>query len=533
MDALRTLVLPKFDPVKKSGNGFMVKCPVHDDGSASLSLSVGQEHPVVMFCHAGCTSQDILAAIGLTWEDITKPREQVDDRFTQPRRSGRAYTAGSYVGQYDYTDEAGQLLYQVLRTADKKFRQRRPDPDKPGDWLWSLGNTRRVPYRLPELIEAVKKGEVVYLAEGEKDVENLRKQGFAASCNSGGAGKWLPEFAEHLREAVVIICADKDTPGQAHARQVRDSLLAVDATVEIVEGKVGKDVSDHLAAGLGLEEMEITWTNDAPEKVDLAPDLWEFLATEDPPYQWIVEDLIERGDRLMLTGYEGLGKSQLARQMAVTMAGGVHPFLHHKSIPPVRVLIIDCENSERQSRRKFRQIATVSTKYGSEPAPGMLRLIHKPKGIDLTKPDTAEWLMERVAAHKPDVLFIGPFYRLTNLDIREETAARQVVAILDAARVEADCALIIEAHAGHGEQGKGRSVRPVGSSLLLRWPEFGFGIAPSQDPPPGKPVMDVEIRHWRGQRDIRQWPSYLTWGDPGDWPWKPSLGPTKHGMPVK
>lgn len=530
MSALTELVLPKFDTVRRSGGGYMVRCPVHEDGSASLSLSVGKEHPVLIHCHAGCRPDDIIAALNLSWDDLTKPREQTDDRIIrQPRQAGAPHVPPGVVATYDYTDEHGALLFQVLRTADKKFRQRRPDPAAAGKWLWSLGDTRRVLYRLPELMQAVRDGEIVYVTEGEKDAENLRRQGFAATCNSGGAGKWRPDYAEFLREAVVVICADKDEPGQAHARQVRDALLEVGATVEIAEAKIGKDVSDHLAAGLGLEEMETTWTNDAPAKVDLAPDLWEFLAVEDPPYSWVVEDLIERGDRLLLTGYEGLGKSQISRQMAVTMAGGVHPFLHHKSIPPVRVLIIDCENSERQSRRKFRQIAAVSTRRDCRPAPGMLRLIHKPKGIDLTRPDTAEWLMERVAAHKPDVLFIGPFYRLTNLDIKEEAAARQVVAVLDAARTEADCALIIEAHSPHGEHGKGRSVRPVGSSLLLRWPEFGFGIAPSKDPEPGQPVMDVEIRHWRGQRDIRTWPAYLTWGDPDDWPWKPTLGPTRLG----
>ena len=143
--------------------------------------------------------------------------------------------------------------------------------------------------------------------------------------------------------------------------------------------------------------------------------------------------------------------------------------------------------------------------------------------MDITvsqRPDDAAWLLERVTAHKPDLLFIGPFYRLHAGNINEESAARHTVNILDQARTSANCAMVIEAHAGHGEQGKNRSVRPVGSSLLLRWPEFGFGIAPAYEPEPGEPCKTVDVKAWRGARDQRDWPVRLTWGAEGEWPWK-------------
>jgi hypothetical protein len=536
MSALRELVLPKLDGVKpSSGGGYMARCPVHEDGSASLSLGIGQEHPVVFHCHAGCRPDDILSALNLSWDDLTKPRDQVDDRFSQPRRNSKPFGSGGFVARYEYRDEHGQLLFEVCRTADKKFRQRKPDPAKPGDYVWSLGDTRRVLYRLPELIEAVKNGEVIYLAEGEKDVENICKQGFAASCNSGGAGKWRPEYTEFLREAVVIICADKDDPGQAHARQVRDALLEVGATVEIVEAKVGKDVSDHLAAGLGLEEMETTWTLEQPARVTLAPDLQDFLATEDEPYDWLVEGLLERGDRVILTGFEGLGKSVLSRQMAICIAAGVHPFKHAINIPARRVLVIDCENSDKQNRRKYRELYKVCKDQGHDVKRGNFRIIHRVDGVDLTNRQDAEWLMERATAHQPDLLVIGPFYRLHNANMNEEGPARAAVAVLDKVRAAVNCALLIEAHAGHGEQGIKRSVRPTGSSLLLRWPEFGIGIAPCGTTESGGELATVEVRHWRGQRDEREWPGWLTWGDPGKWPWKIALGapPQQKSYPPK
>jgi hypothetical protein len=525
-DILRELVLPKLERVKKSGGGFMARCPVHEDGTASLSLGEGDNQPVVIHCHAGCESEDVLAKIGLSWPELLNPRSKNDRQDWQGRRNGAPLQRNArWAATYDYVDENGTLLFQVCRSPEKKFLQRRPDPNGKDGWSWKLGDTRRVLYRLPQVIEAVADGREVWICEGEKDVHTLEAQGLVGTCNPGGAGKWKPEFAEVLREAVVTIVADRDDPGREHARKVRDSLVGVAGYVRIVEVTNGKDVTDHVKTGASLADVEETFTTQPVVKVDLAPDLWEFIAVEDEPYDWIVPDLLERGDRLLFTGFEGLGKSMVTRQMAVAMAGGVHPFMHHRSIRPARVLVIDCENSERQGRRKYRQIAAVTTKRQCEPARGMLRLIHKPEGIDLSRAEWAEWLMERVSAHKPDVLFIGPFYRLHGGDIKDEAAARSAVAVLDAARTAVDCAMIIEAHSGHGEAGKARSVRPVGSSLLMRWPEFGFGIAPCKDPEPGQPCMDVEIRHWRGQRDVRNWPAYLTWGDPGDWPWKLSMGP--------
>ena len=50
-------------------------------------------------------------------------------------------------------------------------------------WNWKLGDVRRVPYRLPELIKAVTNNETIYIPEGEKDVDNLAKIGFVATCN--------------------------------------------------------------------------------------------------------------------------------------------------------------------------------------------------------------------------------------------------------------------------------------------------------------------------------------------------------------
>lgn len=522
MDILREVVLPKLDAVKKSGTGFMARCPVpdHPDRKASLSVSPGTTHPVVLHCQSGCTPEAVCAAIGLDWADLCKPR---DDR----KRDDTWTPAGPAVAVYDYRDEEGNLLYQVCRTAKKDFRQRRPDPTAKSGYAWNLDGVRKVLYRLPKVIAAVARGELVWIVEGEKDVHTLEAQGMAATCNSGGGGpgKWLPEYSQYFRDAVVMIVADNDKTGQAHARAIRDSLTGIAADITLAEALTGKDVTDHVTAGHGLEDLVTTWRTDPPAKPELAQDIWEFLATDDPPHNWIVPGLLERGDRLILTGFEGQGKSMLIRQLAICIAAGINPFWHDKRFPPQKVLLIDCENSEAQSRRKLRPIAEISKHFkGAQKIPhGGLRLIHRPEGMDLTTESDAAWLIERVTAHQPDVLFIGPFYRLHQGNMNDEVFARRTVAILDRARAITNCALITEAHAGHGEAGKSRSVRPTGSSLLLRWPEFGYGLAPNAMSVPddlGR-SREMDFVSWRGPRDDRDWPTHIRYGREGEMPWQP------------
>ena len=101
---------------------------------------------------------------------------------------------------YDYCDENGTLLFQVVRLEPKNFRQRRPDGR--GGWIWNLRDVRRIPYRLPELLKAVAAGETIYIPEGEKDVDNLRALEVVATTNPGGIKKWRDDYLE-LRSPIM------------------------------------------------------------------------------------------------------------------------------------------------------------------------------------------------------------------------------------------------------------------------------------------------------------------------------------------
>ena len=156
------------------------------------------------------------------------------------------------VAEHDYIDEHGALLRQVIRKKGKQFRQRQPNGE---GWDWNVKGVRNVPYRLPQLIAAVAAGDTVYITEGEKDADALSEQGFTATCNIGGAGKWKPELCEYFKSAHVVIWADWDEPGRKHAWDVFDQLSGIAASVQVVRSKSGKDAFDHLEAGHMLHEV--------------------------------------------------------------------------------------------------------------------------------------------------------------------------------------------------------------------------------------------------------------------------------------
>lgn len=225
------------------GRQYYSRCPAHPDNNPSLSITDSEDR-VLVKCQAGCATDDILAQLNLTYADL----------FHEQRIPDRNHTNGhrTVVAEYPYRDEEGNLLYVAVRYQPKDFRQKRPDS---GGWAWNMQGVRRVPYRLPELIQAVAEGRRIYVTEGEKDADRITNLGHPATCNVGGAGKWRDEYAAYLAGATVTVIADADIPGRAHADQVAASLRAAGAAVTLAEPATGKDVSDHLDAGRSIDDL--------------------------------------------------------------------------------------------------------------------------------------------------------------------------------------------------------------------------------------------------------------------------------------
>ncbi|MEV0227994.1 DnaB-like helicase N-terminal domain-containing protein [Nonomuraea sp. NPDC050786] len=295
---------------------------------------------------------------------------------------------------------------------------------------------------------------------------------------------------------------------------VRRRLIA--AGRRIIQRASGSGETDaHGLADAAVRELEQVRDFELGDDDVNTPTIGEFLAVEDTEYDWIIPNLLERGDRLVLTGMEGLGKSTLFRQIAVTTAAGIHPF-NHTLIAPRRVLIVDCENTATHVRRKLRPLITQAESQGRPIEETNLWVEIRPEGLDLARDRDVSWLLRRVALIKPDLVAIGPLYRLAPRALNSDDDAAPILAALNMVRARGACVLL-EAHAGHaiGPGGR-RDLRPRGSSALLGWPEFGYGIRRADcDEAKVRRVVDVES--WRGDRDEREWPERLAAG--GIWPW--------------
>jgi replicative DNA helicase len=238
----------------------------------------------------------------------------------------------------------------------------------------------------------------------------------------------------------------------------------------------------------------------------------------------------------MLTGGEGGGKTTFMRQIAICAAAGVHPTTF-RTIDPVRVLVIDAENNRRQWRRQAARIAGAATRYGTDPAQNMhlTTIEDMPKGrLVVTDPRDAAAVHRLIDQHAPDLLVIGPMYKLTNRAITSDDDAAPLITALDGFRGRG-VTLAIEAHAGHALGAGGeRDLRPRGSSALLGWPEFGFGLR-RRSVADGGPADDahrmVDVVRWRGDRETgRKWPDTM-YADPRNpFPWTPEdVGPATIG----
>src|SRR4051812_6549880 len=99
------LVLGKLRGVQVSGGQHQACCPAHDDRTPSLTIACGRKGQVILTCHRGCTFQAILGALQLATSDLYPDAG---------RGSGRTNDGGprqEIVATYDYTDQAGALLF--------------------------------------------------------------------------------------------------------------------------------------------------------------------------------------------------------------------------------------------------------------------------------------------------------------------------------------------------------------------------------------------------------------------------------------
>jgi len=556
-------VLARLNHSKAGPQQWNATCPCRaDDENPSLRVSVGKQGQVLMKClrGGGCDLNEICESIDVTPQELWPKTKQSP---TKPKKKATLQES------YPYYDATDNLVMEVLRYVDsdgkKTFKQRAPDGQ--GGWVWTTSGIEKPLYRLPEVLEAKMNGHTIYVVEGEKDVHALESIGYIATTNPGGAGgegqnKWTSNHTEALAGAKVAIICDNDEPGYIHARAVNSELLAAGCKVKVFKPGKFKDVADLIASGADLANELIPFDETPEQESDVdhsaldtlieslqnlqGTDLSEgvlagrvassvdtFLSTRDREhrdtgnlvewspfletdfdlsYDWVIPNLLERQERVIVVASEGSGKTTLARQVALMSAAGIHPFRRDR-MPKARTLMIDLENPERIIRRTSMRIYDSIKAYKMHE--GMdAHLLMKPDGVNLLTPQDRAIVEEHVAAIDPDILFFGPLYK-SFIDPGGRTAESvsiEIARFLDYIRHTYNCALWIEHHAPLGSGGQ-RDLRPFGSAVWSRWSEFGIALSPD----PTDPEL-IDFKHYRGQREAREWPTLCKRGS--TWPFE-------------
>lgn len=236
-------------------------CPVHN--GKRESFSVNAENGMAT-CHSEC---------GKGWDIISLEMEFTNGNFAAAKASaykiiGRpdpSWEDRDVEAAYDYTDENGRLVYQVVRRFGKKFAQRRPNGA--GGWIWGLGDAKPLPYRLVNWM----KEPFVAIVEGEKDVHSLESIGMYATCNSGGAGNFHSGLAFWFGGKDIAIFPDNDDAGRQHALKVAAILEKNTKSIKIVElpGLPAKgDVTDFIRSGKTRDDLRVLYAQAQPWSKD-------------------------------------------------------------------------------------------------------------------------------------------------------------------------------------------------------------------------------------------------------------------------
>jgi RecA-family ATPase/5S rRNA maturation endonuclease (ribonuclease M5) len=293
----------------------------HQDRSLSIKFDPNAPDGFVVHSFAGddpiACKDHVRGRLGLEAFKPNGDGKTAAHHFERMAKRASNGGAGRIVATYDYTDQDGTLLYQVLRYEPKDFRQRRPDGN--GGWIYSRGD-QTVLYRWPELAKYPEG--TVFVCEGEKDADRVASLGLCATTISGGA-KWTEECVAELAGRDILILEDVDAgAGNKRAVAAAAALHGHAKSVRMVRlpGLNGhahsKDVSDWLDAdpNRGAEELAAAcfetplW---APQRRGGLPfiDMSKWDREPIPERKWAIRDRVPLNQAGLFSGEGGTGKS--------------------------------------------------------------------------------------------------------------------------------------------------------------------------------------------------------------------------------
>jgi hypothetical protein len=218
-------VLERAAIVRKAGDGWLVSCSLREHGKGrgdknpSVSISEGDDGRALVRCKAGCETEAVVSAWGLTMADLFESSNghRKKSSYIPPKTTATLqpcslenYAAKIRLPVEFLEDKCGlsdrnfqgkpavRIPYRDLdgTEAAVRFRLALEKSEEVDDrFKWRSGSKTRL-YGLWRL-ESIRKADYVVLVEGESDTQTLWYHGIAA-MGVPGVDTWKAGWAEHL-----------------------------------------------------------------------------------------------------------------------------------------------------------------------------------------------------------------------------------------------------------------------------------------------------------------------------------------------
>lgn len=354
---------------RRSNNGYLLRCPAHDDKNPSLSVSESSDGKILLHCHAKCTCKDICAALNIQEASLFPEKSNHKELI---------HLAPQKVAQYGYLDENNNVTCWKNRWVpgfngkDKSFTWHRLGEN--GKEINNRDGCRKVLYNLPHVLNSITEGKQIFLVEGEKDVATLLQKELVATTAPESA-TWEDEFTETLKDADVVLLYDMDKTGFARRDTLCEKLSGKVKRFRVIDlpglkyrNKHGDDVTDWLQQGHTIEELlalvekaadydPATMSNTVSKGKLIAISLENLLCRELPPRSMILSPFLVSQGLVMLYAKRGVGKTHIALGIAHAVASG-GSFLKWHAPEPKRVLYIDGEMPAYSLQERLRKIVS-------------------------------------------------------------------------------------------------------------------------------------------------------------------------------
>jgi hypothetical protein len=559
VERVLTALLERGGEPKQSGKGWSCRCPAHADATPSLSVAIGDDGRALLKCHAGCTAEQIVAALDLTMRDLMSDKARTSSGRSRPKpvrskattksapvnsQRGDMYATaeaaiaalsrsrGAPQAIWTYVDAAGLAVGKVLRWNLSNGKKKYLPVARYGDrWACKGMPEPRPLYRLDE-ISKLPPGTRVYVVEGEKCADILRDRGLVATTSAHGSGSAHQTDWSPLSRMEVVILPDNDDAGEKYAAEVKGLVSLVGAdSVRITrlpdlpeKGDVEQfvEICNH-DRDKACEQIQRLADSTSPERASkLGPKfIFKPISAFDLIRQYpglrpcVIEGLLREGEVMNFVAAPKVGKTWLAHSLAGAVAAGQPWF--GMATKQGQVLIIDAElHLETLASR----MDAMQKALGLSDEDMRLRVQVQPVRGERLKIDELDEVLASVPSGTYRVILIDALYRFLPVEGEEnsnETMTRVYNAV-DALAKRLRSAIVLVHHTSKGDQ-RNKSVTDIGSGGGAQSRAADTHVVMRPHKVDGAVVVEAAVRSWKPLV-----PFVIRWNNPG-WVLAPELDP--------